>query len=131
MADQLPNDLREELLEEAKKKVEAKKTLSTLAVVFAFSSAILMILSFFIPAAAFWLRLPILIMVLLLGFLYLMLLVIPFELFSKEREEEEIAKELKKLYKNKPSALPAAEDLSDEDRLELKELERLKEKWER
>ncbi|MEM1218366.1 MAG: 2TM domain-containing protein [Bacteroidota bacterium] len=121
----------QEILEKAEKRIEAKKSLLTLGVIFAFASAILMIVSFYVPAAEHWIRLPIPIMALLLGFLYVVTIGIPYEMLSNQWREDEIEKERNKHAHRKPIALPSAEELTEEDRLELRELERLKEKWER
>jgi hypothetical protein len=45
-------------------------------------------------------------------------------------EEEELEREIYKLHRRKKRMLPPPEEISEEDRLELKELERLKRKWE-
>ena len=96
-------------------------------------SCILLVLSFVIGGdAAFWIRFPIMILAMVLGIIYLSIFGFPFSgVLSKEWKEEEIEKEILKLYKAKDFTLPDDEDLSEEDRLELKQLERLKRKWER
>jgi hypothetical protein len=44
--------------------------------------------------------------------------------------EEEVEKEMNRLRRRQKVQLPPLKDLSESDRLELKELERLQEKWE-
>ena len=124
-------DMEQEIQEKAQKRVEAKQNILVLAVIFGFASAVLMIVSFYIPSAEHWIRLPIPIMALLLGFLYVLTVGIPFDMLTNQWQEEELEKEMFKLSRRKPRALPPAEELTEEDRLELRELERLKEKWER
>jgi len=121
----------EELRKQAKEKVEAKVLMWLLAVIFSFAGLILIVTSFFIPnpAAVFWLRLSVFILMLVYGFLYLIIMGLPNSMFSKQWQEEEIEKEVARLYRRKMDALPPPEELSEEDRLELKELERLKRKW--
>ena len=121
----------QEIQEKAEKRIEAKRNLLTLGVVFAFASAVLMIVSFYVPSAEHWIRLPIPIMALLLGFLYVVTIGIPYEMLSSQWREDEIEKERYRRSRRSPMALPPAEELTEEDRLELRELERLKEKWER
>ncbi|MEO1712053.1 MAG: hypothetical protein AAFU60_01840, partial [Bacteroidota bacterium] len=99
--------------------------------IFGFASVILMIVSFYIPSAEHWIRLPIPIMALLLGFLYVITIGIPYEMLTNQWREDEIERERYRRARRKPLALPPAEELTEEDRLELRELERLKEKWER
>ncbi len=124
--------MHEQLEEKARKKVEAKMAFYILAIIFAFVSLILMVMSFQIgnPKAGFWLRLPILIFPMVLAIMYIPIFGIPFSGVSGEEwQEREYQKELDKLYRQNRSNLPPPEDLSEEDRLELKELERLKRKW--
>ena len=87
-------------------------------------------LSFYLPAVSFWLRLPIPIFIMVLGILYLTAFGLPSTgAFSEDWQEEEIEKEMIKLYQQKKSQLPPLEELSETEILELKELERLKKKW--
>lgn len=118
-----------ELRKKAKKKVEAKMAFYICAVVFAFVTMILLMLSFYLPSIAFWLRLPIPVFLMVLSILYLVAFGLPNSRFTDDWQEEEIEKEMLRLYERKQFDLPPDEELSEEDRLELKELERLKEKW--
>lgn len=120
------------LREKAEKKVQQKKEFYIVAFIFASISVILLILSFVIGgAAAFWIRFPMLIFALVLGILYLSIFGVPGTgILSSEWEETELEKEMYRLYRKQKDALPTSEELSEEDRLELKELERLKRKWE-
>ena len=62
----------------------------------------------------------------MLGIVYVSTFGLP---FSGDWEEDEIEKEIARQMRMNPPALPPAEELTEEDRLELKELERLKRKW--
>lgn len=121
----------EELQEKAKKKVETKMAFYICAIIFPVVSLVLLLLSFYLPGAGFWLRLPIPILFMVLGLLYLFAFGLPFNgALSEEWQEEEIEKEMIRLYRQKKAQMPPPEDLSESDKLELKELERLKQKWE-
>ena len=120
-----------ELREKAEKKVEAKKAFFICTIVFAFVSIVLLMLAYYIPAISFWVSLPIPIFVMILAILYLSAFGLPGKngQFSDDWEEEEIEKEMLKLYRRRKADLPPLEDLSEAEVLELKELERLKKKW--
>ena len=99
-------------------------------VVFSCISVVLLILSFYLPGAAIWLRLPIPIFVMVLGILFLAVFGLPTAGgISDNWKEEEIEKEMNKLRWRKKMQLPPLKDLSETEVLELKELERLQEKW--
>ncbi len=121
--------MHEELREKAEKKVKAKTTIYILATVFTFASSILVVLGQILPDVAIWFWLAIACMMLTLGFLYFFLILLPYNMLSKEWQEYEIEKELASMQRPRTSILPDADDLSEEDRLELKELDRLKRKW--
>ncbi len=120
-----------EMRKKAKKKVQAKMGFYICAVVFFFVSILLLMLSSYLPSVGFWLRLPIPIFVMVLGILYLAAFGMPYHnaLLSEDWQEEEIEKEILKLYRRKKTQLPPPEELSETEVLELKELERLEEKW--
>lgn len=119
-----------ELRKKAKKKVEAKMAFYICAIVFSFVTVLLLMLSFYLPTVGFWLRLPIPIFIMVLSILYLFAFGLPVTgSLSKDWQEEEIEKEMIKLYRQKKTQLPPLEELSETEILELEELERLKEKW--
>lgn len=124
--------MQEDLRKQAKKKVEAKMSFYTVAIVFTFVTVVLLMLSSFMPyPTSFWLLVPIPILAMVLCIIYISIFGFPFSgVLSKDWQEQEIAKELERMYREKGRALPPLEDLSEEDQLELKELERLKQKWE-
>ncbi len=119
-----------ELRKKAKKKVEAKVAFYTCIIVFSFTTIILLMLSFYLPAISFWLRLPIPIFIMVLGILYLAAFGYNAKgALSENWQEEEIEKEMIKLYQQQKAQLPPLKELSETEILELKELERLKKKW--
>lgn len=120
-----------ELRIQAKKKVEAKKAFYICTIVFAFTTLILLILSLAIPSITFWLMLPIPAMLMVLCVLYFSAFGLPGSgARSANWEEEEIEKEMLQLYRQKRAQLPPLEELSENEILELKELEELRKKWE-
>lgn len=122
--------MHEELREQAEKKVNAKMAVFICGIVFAFTTLILVMLSFIMPSIAVWLLLPIPVMAMALAIIYFAVFGPPTSgSLSTEWREEEIKREMDKLYQEK-KASSHREDLSETDRLELEELERLKVKWE-
>lgn len=120
----------DELRKKAKKRVEAKKAFYICIVVFSFTTIILLLLSFYLPSIAFWLMLPLPAFIFVLGILYFFAFGLPFTGgYSEDWEEDEIEKEIIKLYRQRRAHLPPLEELSESEKLELKELERLKKKW--
>lgn len=129
----------EQIKEKAKKKVEAKKGFYVVAFIFGAVSAILIVINLILlfnyrpsdPSIHIWLLFPILIFVLVLAGLYFSIFGIPgSKTLSEAWEEEEMNREILRLYKQQGIELPPDQELSEEDQLELKEFERLKQKWE-
>lgn len=118
-----------ELRKKAEKKVQAKMAFYICAIVFSFVTVLLLMLSFYLPAVGFWLRLPIPVFIMTLSILYLSAFGLPTTgALSEDWQEEEIEKEMLKLYRQKKTQLPSREELSETEILELKELERLRQK---
>lgn len=128
----------EEIQKAAKKKVEAKKAFYILTFIFGFVSIVLMGITIYINTTYdpplgeyFWLMLPIPAFILTLGILYLAIFGIPGAKNSTDDwEARQMKAEMFRLYRQNGLSLPPEQELSDEDKLELKELERLKQKWE-
>ena len=119
-----------ELREKAEKKVEAKKTFYNCVIIFPSIALVLLMLSFYLTGASFWLRLPIPILMMVLGVVYINAFGWSSSSASSEAwEEAEIEKELVRRFQQKKAQLPPLEELTETELLELKELERLKEKW--
>ena len=124
------DDLREEAVKELERKNKKWKEIQTVGVTFATVSIILFIISTRLyPAPAFWVRLPILILALVFGIVYTSEYGLPFFGSEVELTDEEIELEMVKIYRK--SNLRKLSNDANEDNLELKELEELKDKYER
>ena len=125
----------QELREKAEKKVEAKMSFYICTIVFSFCTVVLFMLSYYLPEISFWLMLPIPVFLMILGILFLTAFGLPINGEIREDwQEEEIQKEMVKLYRQKKAQLPPLEELSETELLELLELERIKKDhldWER
>lgn len=122
----MDNNLRKK----ATKKVDTRMAFYICAIVFAFLSLILLMLSFYLGAISFWLRLPIPVFGMVLAILYLFAFGFPTSgPLSKEWRQAEIEKEMRILYRRESSLESQSKERSEKDKLELKELERLKNKW--
>lgn len=120
----------DEIERRAKKKVDDKVGFFITAIVFGFISIILAVI-WLATGGSLWILFPVLILALVLGIIYLSMFGLPYSgTFGAEWQEEEIEREMAKMYYRRRKYLPPPEELTDEDRLELQELERLKEKWE-
>lgn len=118
-----------ELRKKAEKKVQAKMAFYICAIVFSFTSVLLVMLSFALPAISFWLQLPIPVFIMVLGIMYLAIFGLPSSgTLSDNWKDEEIEREMIRLYRQEKGRLPAAEDDSEAHVLKLKELERLEQK---
>lgn len=123
--------MQEELREQAKKKVKAKSGFYALLIIFSFTSFVLAMLSFYLPGIGFWLILPIPVFVMVLGLLYLSIFGYSFKgTPADDWQEAEIEKELIKLYQKRKEKFQADEKLTETEMLELKTLEKQKQKWE-
>lgn len=119
-----------QLRKQAKKRVEAKMAFYICAIVFFFTTVVLLALSYYLPSVAVWLRLPIPVFLMVLGILYFAAFGPPGAVvLSEDWKEDEIEREMMKIYRYNRPELPPMEDLSETEMLELKELERLKKKW--
>ncbi len=80
----------------------------------------------------FWIRFPILIFSGILAIIYVGMFGFPIRTwFSEDWERDEVESELRDILASRPKALPpSSEEFSDEEILELKELDRLKSKYE-
>ncbi|MEM8523776.1 MAG: 2TM domain-containing protein [Bacteroidota bacterium] len=119
----------EKLHKKAEKKVEAKMSFYICCIVFFFATIVLLLLSTQLPTVSFWLMLPIPLFIMVLIILYLTAFGLPSSgALSEEWQEQEIEKEMIRLYRQKKAQLPPLEELSEKENLKLKELERLREK---
>lgn len=120
--------MKNELYQYAKERVQNKITFYVQAALTVLSSTILIIMSSVAPfEAAIWLMASVGIQVIALIYAYLKLVRPQIPQSWKERE---IEKEMDRLSRLEKQLAPPADDLSENEQLELKELERLKQKWE-
>ncbi len=121
-------DLKEQAVDNLRKKKSKKRSVHTVGVIFAAVSIILFTISTnFYSDVAYWIKFPILILALVYGIIYFSAFGIPFIGDDDLLTDEEIDREIVKIFKlegvNKSN-------LSSDDELELKELESLSNKWE-
>lgn len=110
----------EDLREKAEKRVKGKTALYIAAIVFSCASLILLMLSLYLPGIGIWLMLPIPAFLMVLGIMYVSTYGYALSTDrSTNWEAEAIEKEMTRL-----EGLPNV----DQDELELKELERQKER---
>ena len=125
--------MQDELRNKATKNFKDKQAFYIVASTFAAISILLLVVSFTLinPIAAFWIRFPIIVLALVLGIVYVSMFGFSLKAFANKAgwEEEQIEREMRRLYQQRRKELPSGEELSGEDELELKELERLKNKW--
>lgn len=115
-----------EIRKKAKKRVEDKLGFYVACIVFICAIVVLIALSFYFPFIKFWLRLPIPIIIAVMGILYLNV----FGYSRRKRrsadwKEEEIDLEMIKLYRQKLIEVSSQEELAEKEALELKEMEYL------
>lgn len=118
-----------DLRQQAEKKVQAKTAFYICATVFFFVSIVLLMLSYSIPSISAWLRLPIPIFAMVIGILYIYTFGFPgSDTDSEDWREDEIEKEMVKLLRQRKDDLNLVEESDEEDNLELKAIEILKER---
>lgn len=121
-------DLKEKAIQNLKKQRNKKRAVQIVGVVFVAVSIILYIVSLnFYADVAFWIKFPIIILALVYAIIYAAVFGIPFISLDDELTDEEIEREIVKIYKLEGSI--RNDDLDIEDELELKEIEALKRKW--
>ena len=121
-------DLKEKAIIEIKKKKAKRHSVYTVGVIFIAVSIILITISQIIPGTArFYLKIPILVLALVYAIIYFSAFGFPFLGNSDEISDEEIEREMVKIYKLQGSSRRSDENI---DQLELKEIESLKQRWE-
>ncbi len=124
-------ELRHKAIEKIEKNRKKRKEIQTVGVTFATTSVILFIVSTRLSGAqAFWVRLPIVILALVFLIIYTSEYGLPF--FNNDDDDltdEEIEREMIKIYRKSNLDKIALDKYSDS--LELKEIEELKDKYER
>lgn len=117
------------LRKKAEKKVKAKLEFYTVAIVFFFTTIVLLMVSYAIPEITFWLMIPIPVFIMVLGVFYLSAFGLPTSRgMSEDWREEEIQKEMEKLRRQQQAQLPPTDEYVEPEELELKEMERLEER---
>ncbi len=118
--------MKDDLRKKAEKKVNAKVSLYTTAIVFSGVTAVLLILSLYLTSIAVWLLLPVPIFMMVLGVLYVEAFGLPFSgNMSEDWREEEIEREMARLSRQRDTPLPDLEYPTAAEQLELKKLETL------
>lgn len=118
--------MEDDLRQEAEKKVNAKLTFYTTALVFGAAAIVLLILSVAIPSIAFWVLIPLPVLAMVLGVVYMNAFGFPgTNPNAEDWKEEEIEKEMRKLERRRGKTKPTDAEGYDTGGLELKELERM------
>jgi len=121
-------DLKNKAVTNLKKDRAKKKGVHIVGVVFSAISILLFVISMnFNAYVAYWIKLPILIFALVYAIIYFSVFGLPFLGLEDEISEEEIEREIVKIYKLQTKNESNVKD--DIDELELKEIESLKHKW--
>lgn len=119
----------DDLTRKAAKKVAKKLAFYQCVVVFSTVSIVLLMLSAYLPSIAFWLLIPIPIFLMIIGLTFVDAYGLPVNgKLSEDWEAEAIEAEVAKMRRQRP-VIDDEAPLSQADQLELKELERLQEKW--
>ena len=123
---------QKEIRRRAERKVRAKKGFYITGTVYLSVAVILFVLSLtFSLNTAFWVLFPIIPLAVALFIHYVAVFGFPgSEIGSRDWEVDEVDNELRRLYARGDYNIEEDEELSNNDKLELRELERLKQKWE-
>ena len=121
--------MHDDIRKKAEEKVDAKLGFYITAIVFTFAAFILITLSFYLPNAAIWLRLPIPVFMMVLSIMYLAIFGLPSSReFSDDWREDEVIREMINLYRKERGDLPPPDFYEDEEFFELKEIEKMERK---
>lgn len=122
-------DIREKAIAELEEKKKKRRDIQTIGLVFAMVSIVLYVISTqFYGNASFWIRFPILILVLLFGVIWTSEYGFPFLGDTNELSDEEIEREMVNIYRKSNLNKLQENDVIEE--LELKEIEELKDRYE-
>ena len=104
------------LRKKAEQRVQAKMAFYICVIVFSFVTVVLLMLSLYLPSIRFWLSLPIPIFLMILTILYFVAFGLPSRNgLSEDWQEEQIEKEMIKLYRQRRAELPPLEEMSEDD----------------
>ena len=120
-------DLRQKAITKIEKERKAKKAVHIVGLIFSFVSIVLMVVSSQVPnpTAAFWIKFPILLLALVYGIIYTANFGIPFLSSSDDLTEEEIEREIVKIYRKTNLDKIVADEDTHLDLQDLRELEEL------
>ena len=122
------DELKEKAVENLKEKRALKKSVHIVGAIFIAVSIILFVISSnFHGTAAYWIKFPILILALVYGVIYFATFGFPFLSEDDELSDEEIEREIVKIYNLEGRS--SSSNANDPDALELREIEALKSKW--
>ena len=122
------SEIKEKAVENLKEKRAKKRGVHTVGVIFTAVSIILFVISMnFHPTVGYWVRFPILVLALVYATIYFSIFGIPFVSGDDELSDEEIEREMAKIYRLEHGN--SSEEF-EEDSLELREVERLGNSWE-
>ena len=122
-------DLKNKAVTNIKNDRAKKRGVHTIGVIFTAVSIILFVISLnFNAYTAYWIKFPILILALVYAIIYFSVFGAPFLGTQEEISDEEIEREIVRIYKLEgKNESKTSEDFEE---LELKEIETLKKKWE-
>jgi len=122
-------ELKEKAVDSLKEKKAKKKNVHIVGVIFAAVSILLFVISLnFYSFVAYWIKLPILILSLVYAIIYFASFGIPFISEDDDLSDEEIEREIVKIYRQEGRS--KSKNSPELDELELKEIETLKNRWE-
>jgi|GEM_PF-1686005 len=122
-------DLREKAIEKIEKERKTKRAVHIVGLIFSFVAVILVVISTQVhnPAGAFWIRFPILLLALVYSLIYAANFGIPFLSSDDDLTEEEIEREIVKIYRKTNLNKVATNSANDENHLDLQDLRELEE----
>jgi hypothetical protein len=125
--------MKKEIEEKVRKHLQKKRSFQVVSVVFGFVALLLFLVSTQEPVSErFWINFPSFILMGVLGIIYVGMFGVSTSAISDPYEEDdEIDKEVARIYQAKTEGLEPRLDLDQTDRLELEELERIRTKAEK
>lgn len=120
--------MKKEIEEKVKKHLQKKRSFQVVSVVFGFVALLLFLVSTQEPVSErFWINFPSFILMGVLGIIYVGMFGVSTTAISDPYEEDdEIDREVARIYLAKTEGLEPRLDLDQTDRLELEELERIR-----
>ncbi len=124
--------MKKEIEEKVRKHIQKKRSFQVVSVVFGFVALLLFLVSTQEPVSErFWINFPSFILMGVLGIIYVGMFGVSTTAISDPYEEDdEIDREVARIYQAKTEGLEPRLNLDETDRLELEELERIRIKTE-